>query len=582
MWTGSVASRAIRIAAIMLMLCALVAPLAFADLTPDQKAAEFQQLSAIYSKNYAPYEWKRDTQNFDLLHLIPWLERARATKDDLDFADLMVEYVSKLNDGHDVLTLRSTYFAYLGFDVDFYDGKPLIEFIDRALLPRTRFPFDIGDELISIDGFSPAELSERFWKYSICANDLATKRQSALWFTYRDQRFIPRAHELSNTARVVIRRSADGIQQTANITWFKSGTPMTSFGKLPRILATADPVTPSNASAAARQRVQQLSNLRAPRSMHRTVLGVGVRSPLFVMPAGFVQRLGRTGADAFFSGTYTANGLRIGYIRIPDFDPVVSSVAATQFTTEVAFMQANTDGLVIDILRNPGGLVGYTNFLISTLMPDYHRVLGFEIRATSAWVADYSQLLAESESLGDPPWVTALWRATFNDIRQANSENRGRTGSLALDSGPDFEPSLTRPPYQSRGQNAAYTKPILVLIDEFTASGGDAFAATMQDNKRALLFGTRTMGLGGSVYGWSLDGYAEVDLSVTASLMTRKDNVSTNGQYPVTTYIENVGVHPDIPHEFMTEANLRNGGRDYVDAFTRAITEHIRAGGVVR
>jgi hypothetical protein len=113
----------------------------FADLSPDQKETEFRQLAGIYSKNYAPYEWKRDTQNFDMLQIAPWIARARATRDDLDFAELMVEYVSKLNDGHDLVTLRSTFFAYLGFDVDLYDQKPLIEFIDRTLLPRSRFPF---------------------------------------------------------------------------------------------------------------------------------------------------------------------------------------------------------------------------------------------------------------------------------------------------------------------------------------------------------------------------------------------------------------------------------------------------------
>ncbi len=535
-------------------------------------------MASLYAKNYGPYEWKRDTQNFDLFHISPWIERARGTKDDLDFADLIVEYVSKLNDGHDVVLLRSTFNAYLGFDVDLYDGKPLIDGIDRSLLPRTRFAFDVGDEIVSIDGSTPNELIERYWKYSICANDIATRRQAAIWMTYRDQRWIPRAHEIGASASVVIRRASDGSEQTVNVVWDKLGTPLTSFGTLPSpVTVQAAAKSPANAASSnARQRIQELQMLRSARSKYRTVQGVGTRAPLFALPAGFVQRLGRNTFDAFLSGTYQAGGQRIGYIRIPDFDPLIPSLAWSQFTAEVAFFQANTDGLVVDLMRNPGGSVSYANQLISALMPDYHRVIGFEIRATSYWVSAYSQAVAESEDAGDPPWVLNLWKATLRDLRTANAENRGRTGSLALDSGPDFEPGLIRPPYASRGQNAAYAKPMLVLVDEFTASGGDAFAATMQDNKRALLFGLRTMGLGGNVFGWSLDGYAELDLTLTASLMTRKDNVSTDGEFPVTNYIENVGVRPDIVNDYMTESNLRNRGRDYVQAFTQAIVDHIR------
>jgi hypothetical protein len=555
----------------------------FADLSPDQKETEFRQLAGLYSKNYAPYEWKRDTQNFDMLQIGPWIERARSTKDDLDFADLMIEYVSKLNDGHDLVTLRSTFFAYLGFDVDLYDQKPLIEFIDRTLLPRSRFPFDNGDELVSVDGLTPAELTEKYWKYSICGNDVATRRQAALWFTYRDQRFIPRAHEVGTSSRVVIRRAADGSEQMVNLAWFKAGTPMLSFGKLPNVngIRAASKKTTSAAMdptlSVARRRWEELRNMRAPRASYRTVQGVGVVAPLYALPTGFTQRLGRSSFDTFYSGTFTVDGLRIGYIRIPDFDPVLPSLAVSQFTTEVAFMEANTDGMVIDLMRNPGGLVDYTNFLLSAVIPDYHRVLGFEIRANSYWVSTFSQLVTESEDAGDPAWVLAMWNAALRDLRAANSEGRGRTGPLALDSGPDFEPSLDRPPYRSRGVSAAYSKPLMVLVDEFTASGGDAFAATIQDNQRGILFGTRTMGLGGTVFGWSLDGYAEVDTRITTGLMNRKAPIATGGEFPVTNYIENVGVRPEIVNDYMTEDNLRNRGRSYVEAFSKAIADHIRA-----
>ena len=200
--------------------------LLLAELTPDQKVTEFRQLAGLYSKNYGPYEWKRDTQNFDLLNIGPWLERARATNNDLDFADLMIEYVAALNDGHDILTLRSNYLAFLGFRVDFYDGKPLIDGITRTLLPLRTYPFEIGDELVSIDGETAAAMTAKYWKYSIAANDRATKRQTGDWYTNRPQSLIPRAHEIGVNATVVIRRASTGATETYTIPWQKDGTPM--------------------------------------------------------------------------------------------------------------------------------------------------------------------------------------------------------------------------------------------------------------------------------------------------------------------------------------------------------------------
>jgi hypothetical protein len=563
-----------------LLLFLYLSATAFAELTPDQKAIQFRQLAGLYSKNYAPYEWKRDTQNFDLLQLGPWLERARETKDDLDFADVMMEYVASLNDGHDILTLRSTYYAYLGFSVDYYDGKPLIDFLTRALLPRAAFPFDIGDELISVDGLSPEEMTVKYRKYSIAANDLTTKRQSAEWYTFRPQSLIPRAHELGDNATVIVRRAATGANETYTIPWFKTGTPMLTFGTLPSngtASTAARTARGAGGESQARRIWNQMLNQSFPRAKDlHTVNGVGVVAPLFALPTGFTQRLGRSTQDVFYSGTYPFEGKRIGYIRIPDFAPASQALAVQQFVTEIQYFQANTDGLVIDIMRNPGGSLAYTNFLISTVMPDYHRVIGYEIRATSFWVSIFSQLTAESEDFGDPPWVIATYREILGALTAANSENRGRTGAVALDSGPDFEATLDRPPFRIRGINSSYTKPLIVLADEFTASGGDAFAAMVQDNQRGPVFGKRTMGLGGNVIDWSLDGYAEVDTRITTSLMVRKAPVSTGGQYPVTAYIENVGVHPDIEYDYMTEDNLRNRGRTYVEAFSKALVSSMQ------
>src|SRR4029450_7653608 len=111
----------------------------------------------------------------------------------------------------------------------------------------------------------------------------------------------------------------------------------------------------------------------------------------------------------------------------------------------------------------------------------------------------------------------------------------------------------------------AYTKPLMVLVDEFSASGADMFPAIIQDNHRGPIFGMRTMGAGGSVVAYQATAYTESIFRVTVSLMNRANPVSVPG-FPTAPYIENIGVRPDIVQDYMTSANLLGGGAPYVQA----------------
>ncbi len=103
-------------------------------LTRDQRIDDLTQLASFYAKNYAPYEWKRETQDFDLLRLTPWLQRIRHA-DDLEFQEGLIEYVASLNDAHDLIAFPTTFSVSLPMIVDIYDGKVLIEARTAAVFP---------------------------------------------------------------------------------------------------------------------------------------------------------------------------------------------------------------------------------------------------------------------------------------------------------------------------------------------------------------------------------------------------------------------------------------------------------------
>src|SRR5215218_3794803 len=150
---------------VTLLLFSLVVTTARAQdaLTLQQRISDLNQLASQYAKNYGPYEWKRDVQGFDLLRLTPWLHRIHHS-DDLDFQEALIEYVASLNDAHDTIAFPTTFSVSLPFTVDIYDGKVLIDSINRTRLPVAQFPFQIGDELIAVDSRPVEQLIAEFAK----------------------------------------------------------------------------------------------------------------------------------------------------------------------------------------------------------------------------------------------------------------------------------------------------------------------------------------------------------------------------------------------------------------------------------
>lgn len=295
--------------------------------------------------------------------------------------------------------------------------------------------------------------------------------------------------------------------------------------------------------------------------------------PGFDPPDGFQVRLGTKRADEFLSGTFPLGKLNIGFIRIPSFDPNSQTDALDQFQTEIAFFQKNTDGLVIDVMSNGGGDGCYTNNLLQYLIPKPFHSIGLELRATEYWVQVFSDSIIFAEDTGAPNWMIQLYKAYLHEVQQALSENRGLTGPL-----PICTASFTYPPAtDDKGNNLAYTKPIVLLTDNFTGSAAEFFGATLQDAHRATVYGVRTSGGGGDVLDYNGTSYSEGSARVTLSLAVRAQTITTPG-LPAAPFIENIGVIPDVTADYQTLDNLLNFGQTFVHGFSKTILNLITAG----
>ena len=573
-------------------------------LTYDQRISDLTQLASQYAKNYGPYEWKRDVLGFDLLRLTPWLQRIHHS-DDLDFQEALIEYVASLNDAHDIIGFPTTFSASLGITVDIYDGKVLIDSVNRLVLPMAQFPFGIGDELVSLDGRPVQELIQSFRKYAIAANQRSTDRVAASRMVSRSQQIMPHLPELGPTAAVVVRLAATGVASTYTIPWIKNGIPVLSQGPVPSPLRGNGRLTlstdgqditaglPGAAAATAAvfkvadagpsddtlpaymDPIRPLLNASVPKDYY-TVLGIGSRFPVFAPPPGFMDLntpcptcIVRPGEPLFFLfGTFTTtSGVRVGFVRIPSMSPPSSAIAFAQFDRAMAFFGPNTDALVVDVMRNPGGLVSFVEGIAQRLIPTTFNTIGFEIRATGAWLFSFAaQLLNARFNPATPPAVLANLEANLNEVQSAFNENRGRSAPVSLNSTGSL---------QLQPVTGAYAKPLLVLTDEFSASGGDMLPAIIQSNHRGPIFGWRTMGAGGSVVNFNGPSFTESIFRITVSLMNR-GHVVTTPDFPPAPYIENIGVRPDIPVDYMTRTNLMTAGAPFVQAILQAVEKLVQ------
>ncbi len=563
----------------------------FGALTEAQRVQDFQSLAGLYAKSYGPANWKILGLGVNPFETDGWLKRVRAAKSDLEHAQILIEYGASLKDTHTGVRMRSNFLADLGFYCDLYDGKVMIDLVDRFILPARDYPFVAGDEFVSLDGKPAIEVARELEKLVGWGNPRAILRWAIQNITLRYQADHPFAVDLPAESTVVIRRQS-GELETYKIKWEKSGYEVRNLGTAANTTALSSglqvgPVEEvveedatdrpawhqlfytSRQSKVASSRVRPARRLveleDGSKKPFEALRGFGSRTPVWTLPAGFVTRLGRGANDIFYSGTFMSEGQRIGYLRIRDFG-FSTNAQLNQLAGEIVYFNNNTDGLVIDVMRNPGGFVCSAVNTVSMLVPREFTQIGFSIRPTLSWIVDYDAALVESEFFEDPQYIIDTLKFQRDLLLGAFNNGRGMTGSIPL-CGLDLP---------LRSQGFAYQKPIITLVDDYSTSGADLFPAMLQDNKRGKLVGMRSNGAGGSVISTVAGPWAELETGLTESLMIRLEERSYPG-FPKSPFIENVGVRPDIELDYMTVENLRNGGRPFVEAFTKIIVEEIKA-----
>jgi C-terminal processing protease CtpA/Prc len=555
-------------AAFALLMCIGVAQ---AELTRDQKLADFRQLVDTFAKKYALYDWKQTGMKIQMFNIKGWMDRVAATQNDIEYFEICAEYVASLKDGHSVFLMPSSFVATVGFTVDLFEGKVLIDSVDRSRLTAEQFPPVIGDEILQVDG-RPVEEAVRSLERFVGEGNPDTARRAAVdMLTHRAQRILPRAFEVGDVMRLVVRRQSG---ETANyeVPWQKEGFPVTSL--------PGSPVVKVNAMQGARK---GLTGFKPPggdwgeyfrRELWMVndrpwVVGVGEARSLFGLGPDYEPRRGESPSDRIVSGIFKAGGLRIGYVRVPTFS---LSAVTDQAVSEFRQMREVTDGLIVDVMRNPGGSVCRAEDLAAALTPDGFDTVRLEHRVEWTDLLGLYEYLAFLRRTQGPERQVEHIEMQVGEYEETLRSGRARTRPI-----PVCGPELRRAGAMDRltGESTAYDKPVIVVVDEFSASAAEMFAAVLQDSGRALIAGKRTAGAGGSVFRTQAGVYGESEVNITWALGIRSKEI-VSGDLPTAPYIENIGVRPSAEIEIMTRDNLTGLGRSFRERLLAIASEHIQ------
>ncbi len=516
-------------------------------LTKAQKLEDFQYLTGVINANYGPLEYKMSNKIVDITNLnIHFQNLIEATTTNREFYYTLVKYVASYRDGHFGIRVPSTVIKSRAVVTDLVDGKVLISGIDRTKVTKEQFPFEIGDEIISVDGQKIKDYLDTTSTYVAQGSDLSIRR-AASWTV-----FFRRAARLPVPAATVvkfeIRRGTSEVIEAGELKWVVEGQGLdqllsptlefANFGMTNGFIGSASESFDNLSNTAFQDFVHP--NADRPYACAGTTRVAIPQDATVIMKEPFV---------AYYHPTPKGN---VGYLRIPHYSPGEDDKNELQLTLEwfakyeyaISVLEQNTVGLIIDQDHNCGGSVWLVHKMVSLFMDKPFKQTMFELLASKESYIDFGK------------WVSGTAKDTLDYKAVEKVHNLIKTTWEAGTS--RLTPKIPIDGWETMQPNYIhYTKPVVMLIDEMSGSGGDAFPALLQGLGRAKLFGQTTSGLGGhiQIYPAGLPN-SQMTFSLTKSLFYRPDGVA----------IENNGAVPDQFYTIKRD-DMLYGFKEYQKAY---------------
>lgn len=562
----------------------------------------------IIQSGYAPLSWKREFLGWEDATIFARAQELLYKRHPIslkDYHHIVREYLGSLHDHHVAVLFFSTESATLPFSVQYIQGRYFVDWVDTKRLPPTNYDIQVGDELLWMDGLPVEEVAASLsMRGSISVENAATDQAIlAMGLTMRlgvVGDLVPQG-----TTTVTFQRQDEQTSYSYQLMWRYQpewiaplpplhslwSAPVAFVQKIPS-LSMLSPLYPCLAElsgprpgslGAKKSFVPELGEIiwsseegfpSESGIADRFLAWIRQKFPFFSARSCSSDSDSEEEKSCWYSYIYRSlEGRKIGYVRIPSYDG--GPEESLHFGELMNFLEERTDALVIDQVNNPGGYVRFLYDLCSMVAMDPLITPRHRIQITQSDVMHARKVLdviydllrlmdgvdeTDSSSsnleiedvLEEISYQNILFYKEYHEFIIKEWEK----GHLLTDpthiEGVDYV--NPHPLYR-------YRKPLLVLTNCLDFSGADFLPCILQDNKRAVIFGSRTAGAGGCVATTSFMNRLGVRMiTYTSSIAER-----WNGEK-----IENLGVSPDISYE-VTREDLLDGYEGYRLAVNRAL-----------
>lgn len=536
-----------------------------------------------FETRYAPHDWKLAEYGWDLsaeikkakenIWLLPNITVA-------DFQRIVRDLVYSTKDYHVGVYFYNTEMATLPFTIKKFGDSYYVTSVQAMACPLKP-----GDQILEFNGQDVNAEIVAIKKQITSSNPVSDQSQAENYFSFRVGFFgmsVPQGR-----VRVIYRDTNTGKIKIEKVRWRYYPNlieePPYEIKSFKEQDNTDDENTDHMLSMLGRSRKQQMLNpyfsqMEALKKLH------GIQSSTLQGHPnemgnwqGYLPNLGEIvwmGSNRVFNAYIFLDsaGRKIGYIRIPDYNG--GPKGTEEFAILISKMENETEALIIDQQGNPGGSAFYMYSLLTLLtdkpMATPHHKIAITQEDVFAALQTLEEIkafggsmpnLAESDAMLDgypATWENmALIEEYCHFIIEEWKEGNYITDPIYLSA---IDEVLPHP------SGLAYTKPILVLVNELDMSCGDFFPAILQDNGRAKIMGTRTGGAGGFVLQYRFDNpFGIAAISMTGSIAER----------PIQKKIENLGVTPDVEYQLTVE-DLKNNYAPFMDAIQAEVAEMLK------
>lgn len=511
-------------------------------LTVEEKTLDFQQLLGRIRSAYGPLDYKKAVLNIDIDQLqTQYLRKVQDSKTNDEFYYVINQFVAEFKDSHFAAMTPSNRKSALPFNVDLIQGKVLVDEKNETVPYTGTLSVQKGDEITHFNGAPVQEVIQSLLPYVGEGFEQTQKRYATWVLTSRRAARVPL---MTGTVALTIKPLGKSETRIENFEWIQTGDdlPETEFFK-------SEATQPSYLkSLSIKSKIA--ADFGDGKKIERGFFCNG--KTRIEIPADAVK-ISEKPFVSYYWPTVKGN---IGYVRLPHYSPEgddadkAIALNFSQYEKVIGIMEKNTVGLIIDQDHNCGGYIDLVNKLVGLFVDKPYRPMTFKFVANKENVLEYKKYAESIDSLSS--WYDMTMKV-FELLKTTWQKGTRLTDFTSLNGDEWVSPNLVR-----------YSKPIIMLIDEMSASGGDAFPALLQGYGRAKLLGTRTMGAGGHVTENAPLNYSQIEVSMTRSLFFRPDGVP----------VENNGAVPDYKYEITTD-DFTNGYKGYREFYTAKLLDLI-------